>query len=390
MLFPTEVSLVASRLYRTTRRLYAQVAFVLARLGIGQTCSPTTAALVGLYVTGLILLDVRQTQTRLTRFLPARCHDALNRLLRLTPFSTRALMALLIAWAKRQGLGYLCLDDVVVEKAFAKKLPWAGWTYSFAKKRKVYGLHIVVLLWCSPGGHWRIPVAFRLWRPKRSTAKGHYRTKLELAEQMLKGVIVAGLRCQYIVFDTHYTAGWFTKMAGRLGLTWVGTLGPRTHVIWRGRKQAVSVLASGLRLKWRKQLGLRAVALTVYAPKFGTVRLVVTRNRHGNYEYIVSNDLAADLTTAVVRKRSRWSIETIFRDTKQFAGLEACQCWVDQAMVRHVGLALLTFVVLQVLRVNLEETVGSVKERWQLEVMRDHEPPPAPLKACPAHLRATA
>jgi hypothetical protein len=29
---------------------------------------------------------------------------------------------------------------VVVEKAFAKRLPWAGWTYSFAKKRKVYGM----------------------------------------------------------------------------------------------------------------------------------------------------------------------------------------------------------------------------------------------------------
>jgi len=103
-----------------------------------------------------------------------------------------------------------------------------------------------------------------------------------------------------------------------------------------------------------------------------------------------SNDLGADLTALVTRERSRWNIETIFRDTKQFAGLEACQCWVDQAMVRHVGLVLLTFVVLQMLRVDLEETVGSVKERWQLEVARNHESPPAPLKACPTHLKATA
>jgi len=43
-------------------------------------------------------------------------------------------------------------EDVIIEKAFAKKLPWAGWTYSFAKKRKVYGLHVVVLLWCSLDG----------------------------------------------------------------------------------------------------------------------------------------------------------------------------------------------------------------------------------------------
>jgi hypothetical protein len=26
--------------------------------------------------------------------------------------------------------------------------------------------------------------------------------------------------------DTHYTAGFITRLAGRLGLTWVGTLHP--------------------------------------------------------------------------------------------------------------------------------------------------------------------
>src|SRR5579884_3281653 len=114
---------VTPRLYRTTLAL--AVSGVLLGLGIAALGSPTTVILIGLYVTGLILLDARQTQTRVSRFLPGRCHDALNRLLRLMPLSTRALMALLIAWAKRQGQGYLCLDDVVVEKAFAKKLPWA-------------------------------------------------------------------------------------------------------------------------------------------------------------------------------------------------------------------------------------------------------------------------
>ncbi len=71
-------------------------------------------------------------------------------------------------------------------------------------------------------------------------------------------------------------------------------------------------------------------------------------------------------------------------------GVEACQCRVDQAMVRHVGFVLLTFVVLQMMRCTPEESVGKVKERWQLEVMRDGEPPPPLLKACPPHLRPTA
>jgi hypothetical protein len=383
-----EVLHVTSRLYRTTRALHAEVELILRSLGIAGVGSPTMSALVGLYITGLILLDVRQTQTRVTHFLPGRCHDALNRLLRTMPLSTRALMRLLIEWAKRQGAGYLSLDDVVVEKAYARKLAWAGWTYSFAKKRKVYGLHIVVLSWCSEDGAWRIPVAFRLWRPKRSVGKADYRTKLELAEQMLKEAVAAGLTCEYIVFDTHYTAGWFTKTLGRLGLTWVGTLDPRTIVVWQGKRQSVRGLAIRPRLKWRKQLRVQAIALTVYAPKYGKLRLVVTRNRHGNYEYIVSNDSGTDLTTLVLRKRSRWSVETVFRDAKQFGGLGACQAWVDSAMVRHVALVMLTFVVLQRLRLESTETVGSVKARWQLEVLRDGDSAPEPLRACPPQLRA--
>jgi DDE superfamily endonuclease len=155
---------MTSRLYRTTRPLATQVALMLHRLGISGVGSPTTVALIALYVAGLILLGGRQTQTRVALFLPGRAHDALNRLLRVKPLSTRALMRLLIAWVGRSHReeGYLCLDDVVIEKAFAKRLSWAGWTYSFAKKRKVYGLNVVVLLWCDGNGGFRIPVAFRL------------------------------------------------------------------------------------------------------------------------------------------------------------------------------------------------------------------------------------
>jgi hypothetical protein len=82
---------MTSRLYRTTRPLAAQVALVLDRLGIGVLGSPTTLVLIALYVSGLILLDERQTQTRVALFLPGRCHDALNRLLRVTALSTRKL-----------------------------------------------------------------------------------------------------------------------------------------------------------------------------------------------------------------------------------------------------------------------------------------------------------
>lgn len=381
---------MASRLYRTTQRLYRQVEAVFSRLGVGVVGSPTTVGLIALYVTGLILLDRRPTQTRVAAFLPARCHDALHRLLRLMPLSTRALMAVLIAFARRLGSGYLSLDDVIVEKPFAKHLRWAGGTYSFAKKRKVYGLPIVVVVWCSLDGHWRIPIAFRLWRPKRSCAPHDYRTKPQLVQAMLRAVMTARLAFAYVVFDTHYTSGALTKMLQRLGQIWVGSLRPNTVIVWRGHRQALSDLVGRVPLKWRTHLQVRAVMLSVYAPTYGHLRLVVATNRYGDLFYVASNDLTAELTTLVRRKRRRWQVETVFRDTKQLASLAACQCWVDQAMVRHVAFVWLTCVVLQMLRVAPDECVGQVKLRWQLEVLRDGQLPPPPLKACPAYLRSTA
>ncbi len=382
---------MASRLYRTTRQLFLSVEHALRRLQVGALGTPTLTVLLAWAVTGLILLDARPTQTRVARVLPGRCHDALNRLLRTMPLSTRALTALLLAFAIRLGLdGYLVLDEVMVEKAFAKRLPWAASISSFAKKRKVWGFQIVVLVWCSVDGPWRIPVGFRLWRPKRSCRADRYQTKLELAIDLVTAVVLGQLPVAYLVGDTHYTAGWFTKRLARMGVTWHGTLDPKTHVVWRGEKQPVRALATRLKLAWRQHLGVRAMALTVFAPKYGQLRLVVTRNRHGNYEYLVSNDRTLDLTTMVRRKRSRWSIETVFRDSKQCTGLEACQCWSNQALVRHVGLVFLTFVVLQVLRVTPHESVGTVKERWQLAVIRDGDVPPPPLRACPPGLKSTA
>ena len=56
----------------------------------------------------------------------------------------------------------MCLDDVLIARGWPR-LSWAGWTYWLGRKRKVYGLHVVVLLWCDGDGGFGIPVTFRLW-----------------------------------------------------------------------------------------------------------------------------------------------------------------------------------------------------------------------------------
>jgi hypothetical protein len=157
---------------------------------------------------------------------------------------------------------------VVVETAFAKRLPWAGWTSWFAKQRKVDGLHVVVLLWCSTDGTWRIPVAVGLWRAKRTCTPHRYQTKLQLAA----GCSPSGRRPPALPGPgaghprhrrLHHPPG--RPAAPHLG----GDARPRTTVVWCGRRQPVAALARRLRLGWRPRLGLRAAAVTVSAQRTG-------------------------------------------------------------------------------------------------------------------------
>jgi len=361
---------MVSRLYANTRSLWEQVETAIAALEVGRGRPRRLVEVMALYVTGLILLEKGQTAVRIATVLPGRAHDALNRLLRILTWSPHQLILSFARWVQRQtGSGYLCLDDVVVEKPFAKLLPWVGWTYSHSQQGHVFGFHIVLLFWCTT--RLRIPVGFRLWRPKRE-GKAFYRTKLQLAQALITNVLRAKLPFEYLTFDSWYNARWFTKWLTAQEIVWVSTLKANARVTYRGRTQPVAELARQLP-RHRTTGNTWAWTGSVYLPEYGTVRLVVATNGQGGLDFIVSNDQHRRGKSLVHRKRSRWDIETSFRDTKQLAGLGACQCRVSQAMERHVALVLLAFVVLQQLRLAPSETVGEVKRRLHLSVIRGDE-----------------
>jgi len=371
---------MVSRLYASTRSLWEQVETTIAALDVGRGRPRRLVEVMALYVTGLILLEKGQTAVRIATVLPGRAHDALNRLLRVLPWSPHHLILGLIRWVQRQARsGYLCLDDVVVEKPFAKLLAWVGWTYLHNEKRHVYGFHIILLYWCNQT--LRIPVGFRLWRPKREGLPA-YRTKLELAQSLITNVLRAGLSFEYLTFDSWYNARWFTKWLNAQKIIWVSTLKANARVTYRGRTQPVAELAAQLP-RHRIAGNTCAWTGTVYLPEYGNVRLVVATNGQGGLDYIVSNDLHRRGKSLLYRKRSRWEIEPCFRDTKQLAGLGACQSRVSQAMERHVALVLLAYVVLQQLRLAPSETAGEVKRRLHLTVIRGDQPKPDALIASP-------
>ena len=371
---------MVSRLYPTTRYLYVQVHDVLTMLTVFELFTPTQFGLVCLYITGLILLDRKQTNTRITLYLPARCHDAVNRLLRVMPFSSRVVFGVCARFVKQLGVtGYLSLDDVIVPKPFSKTLLWTTKLWSSSENRYVYGMQIVVLCWC--WGSFKVPLAIRLWTSKQATSQRRYRTKLQLAQEMVIEVRAMNVPFTYIVFDGWYTAGWFAKWLNKCQIIWVGKAPKNMRVVYRRREMAMRDLPGRLRFKWRTILQMRAATAKVYLPKFGQVRLVVTINGRGKHDFIITNALDQDLCTIVLWKQSRWDIETLFRNGKQLAGLASCQCRTPQATVRHVTLVFFTCFVLDLLKTDPSQTTDGSKQMLQLQVITQGMRPPQPLQA---------
>jgi len=346
---------MVSRLYVTTRPLFQQVVALLLTLPL--RLPPGRLERLALYVAGLILLDRDQTACRITHYLPGRAHDALNYLLRRARVAPQSLMQGLAQWTQSLGAGFFCLDDVVVEKPWSVLLPWVGWTYSTTRKQKVRGLVIVVMFWSN--GVLRIPISFRLWKPKKHCSPGEYRTKIDLAQEMVEQVLGWGLRPSYIVFDAWYNARRFTRFLKRRKLIWVSVLKSNARLRCRGRRVRLGCFLRRLS-PTTSMRGFR-----IQLPGYGKAKLVVVR--HGStVDYLVTNALRCPPEEVMRRKKSRWDAEESFRESKQLAGLEACQCWVPQAMERHIALVLLAFMALQMSKKDPSETAGQVKERFHL------------------------
>jgi hypothetical protein len=267
-------------------------------------------------------------------------------------------MGMLIAWVERRGEdGYLCLLETTASsrRLSPKSFPGPGGpTRSPRSARSTGSARGGALVVHSLNARRRIPVAFRLlWRPPNARRAPRTPTGPQArvgTGHALKEVTGSGLlHPKYIVFDAHHTAGWFTKTVARLGL-WCGSV--RSI---RGRSSSGAV-EGGASPKWPGSC-LSEVAQAPRDARRGHKRL---RRSQVRLLLAVGREQKPSRQPRVHRHQRPGSgprygsraqgepllvrRDAFFRDTKQFAGLEACQCRVDQAMVRHVvGLVLLAF-----------------------------------------------
>ena len=284
------------------------------------------------YIVGLIILERNQNMARNSQRIGFCIEDSLYRMLNFMTLPLRVLTAFLIGYIRkiRKDAGYLIIDDTVISKKYSKKIGYTGYAWSSSDGCVVLGIHTVVLFWSD--GNRKIPVSFLLWRPRKKTR--HYRTKLELARQLVCNSIEFCRSCDYLVFDSWHCSKKFLKTMKGLGISCVSRLTKNRNVIFNGKKMKVTDFGEGSRTR-------------VVLSGFGEVLLCCTRiNKAINY--LVSTDLELTFREVKRRYKSRWLIEEYFRISKQCLGLEACQCRRDKAVVNHITLIFLGYFVLEI------------------------------------------
>ena len=121
--------------------------------------------------------------------------------------------------------GTLVIDDTLLEK-FGKQIEEVGKFYDHAKKRYVLGHNLVTGQYVTPRGCF--PIGLRLYL-KRDKKDPEFKTKIELAKELVEQAVTLGLRFKTVVFDAWFLSKEFVKSIESKELNWVGAAKSNPH-----------------------------------------------------------------------------------------------------------------------------------------------------------------
>ena len=334
---------------------------------------PANSLLTALtYLSGIIVLDMNQTPYGIANAFGIKSHDALTRFLSSHTSSSASIMQALVKLASRFSPGYLIVDDVIVPKEYSKKIPATYWVKDTSRNRHVFAQTLVVILWSN--GWIKIPVAFEIWHKKGFITP--YQTKNQIARRLLKELISAGIKPQYIALDSWYASRDNLSFISQLGYHFVTRLKKNSRVKFNDFSLTTHQLAQKFGrgfIRYYPHLRAYARKLVVNYPRFGQLALVVVKNdphqEPGQTKYIITNHLEWTTRQIVERYRTRWDIEVFFRDIKQHLGITACQSRKLITINRHFALVFLAYTCLDFIRNHKTETIGDVKRNLQSQMI---------------------
>lgn len=287
-----------------------------------------TPAMIG-YLKGLIYRNTRTSCVCLAS-LSGIAHDQLYRLLYNDfPYSRR-----LWEWFAVQLVGqkgYLILDDTTWQR-WTKKAEAVSFVWDSRVGKIVFGMSVVLLIWTD--GKRKVPLGIRVWQ------KGG-KSKVVLAQELLRQAHVRGLSPDFVLFDSWYSSKSILHLLD--DMKWKYICRAKRNRLFEGVK-----VGKRFRHRFGREIGkLRGVSHQILLVKDGQ-------------KFLMTNKI--DFTSASIKRtyQNRQQVEETFRLLKQEFGWGKCRARSVQAQTAHLHLGLYALCLVQMKA--KEETVYRFKQ----------------------------
>jgi SRSO17 transposase len=255
-------------------------------------------------------------------------------------------------WKKR-GLGII--DDTIIEKT-GKHIEATGKYFDHGKKRYVHGHTIVTLNFVDHKTSYGLD--YRLYLKKGNP---EFRTKIELVKELItEGIEEMQFPGFTFVFDSWYLCKDLVDHIESYNRLWIAACKSDRQVMIKKRYMSIAQYCDTLydekftetEVNGRKLLvhhktlyfkSLKKKARFIIS-KDGDKVLFLATNRSGTVEGIISDYML------------RWSVETFYKDAKQYLGLDKCQMRKLDGIKRYWYLVLMAH---SVLRLGVSEGILS-------------------------------
>lgn len=247
--------------------------------------------------------------------------------------------------------GYVILDDFLVEKS-GTEMHGVNYHFDHCTGRNVWGQQITD---CVFSGRGIYPLLSTLYIRKDSRwLSGEFKSKIEIQKEHLDKLVELELDFSTVLMDTWYFNKDLTDHIESLGKDWVTQSKSnrlvKSHDKWISLNDFAkeNILEKDFKVIKTGDNTYQAKALTVTMKKMGVIRLVISMNDRGKFNFFVSNRLDWNELAIISRYSRRWDIEVWHREGKGHFGLKDCQLRSGEAVSRYLTLSALAANLLEI------------------------------------------
>src|SRR5207249_3619458 len=200
-----------------------------------------------------------------------------------------------------------------------------------------------------------IPYAVELYRSKADCKVRHlpFRKLTQIAEDILSSMPDFGVKRVYVLSDTYYASKQIIRAVRAKGFHFVSFLKSNRRLLINGRRSSVSKFLKRYFPKDRKRhvkLGgahYRTLRQDCSVPGIGDLPVVFSQKiGRRNILALFSTDSSLQTKDILAIYRKRWSIEVLFKQTKQYLGLTAYHHRDEKATRAHLQLVMIAYALL--------------------------------------------